>query len=443
MFENKKIFILGMARSGYEVAKLLSKYNNKILITDMKDQDEEKVKELNDLGINVIITDNPLNIFNESFDYVIKNPGIKLDHPLVLKAQELNIKVVNEVEVSYHFLPKNVSIIGITGSNGKTTTTTLTYEFLKEANYPVHLGGNIGIPLSNLVDKVKENDILVLEISGHQLHDMYDFKTDVSVMTNLTEVHIDHFGTYKNYIKNKCKIFNNHSSDDLAILNLDNEDVVNNTKNIKSSKLYFSSKKDADICIIDNYICYKKEKIVDIKDIRLKGMHNLENIMCAIGATKRYGISNEAIRNVLIRFAGVEHRIEFVDKINGREFYNDSKATNVKSTQIALNSFQSPIILLLGGLDRGHSFDDLKDYLTYVKYIVCYGETKERIKDFADKFNVQCTIVDNLEEAVKFSYKMSSEGDTILLSPACASWDQYESFEKRGEEFKKVVGELK
>lgn len=443
MFENKKIFILGMARSGYEVAKFLSKYNNKILITDIKMQDKDKMEELSNLGINVIITDNPLDLFNNSFDFVVKNPGIKLDHPLVLKAQELNIPVVNEVEVAYHFLPKNISIIGITGSNGKTTTTTLIYEFLKEGNYPVHLGGNIGIPLSNLVDNVKENDILVLEISGHQLHDMYDFKTNVSVMTNLSEVHIDHFKTYENYIKNKCKIFNNHTSNDLAILNLDNKDVYNNTKNIKSSKLFFSSTKDADICIKSGFIYYKNEKIVNISDIRLKGVHNLENIMCAIGATKKFGISNESINNVLSKFAGVEHRIEFVDKINGREFYNDSKATNVKSTQIALSSFDCPTILLLGGLDRGHSFDELKDYLTHVKYIVCYGETKNRIKEFANKVNVDCTIVDTLEEAVKFSYEISESGDVILLSPACASWDQYDSFEKRGEEFKRVVGELK
>ena len=164
MFENKKIFILGMARSGYEVAKLLAN-NNTVLVTDMKEQQEEKIKELNDLGVNVIITGNPIELLDETYDYLIKNPGIKFEHPCVKKAEELNIPVINEVEVAYHFLKENVKIIGITGSNGKTTTTTLTYEFLKEANYPVHLGGNIGVPVSALVKDTKQGDILVLEIN--------------------------------------------------------------------------------------------------------------------------------------------------------------------------------------------------------------------------------------------------------------------------------------
>lgn len=442
MFKNKKIFILGMARSGYEAAKLLAP-NNNVLVTDMKEQDEEKVKELNSLGVNVVITNEPVNLLDDSFDYLVKNPGIKFEHPCVEKAESLNIPVINEVEVAYHFLPDDVKIIGITGSNGKTTTTTLTYEFLKEANYPVHLGGNIGVPVCALVNNVKNKDILVLEISGHQLHDMPHFKTNIGVMTNLSEVHIDHFGTYENYKKNKARIFQHHTDNEIAILNLENEDVINETKNINSKKIYFSSKKEADIYLKDNSIYYFDEKIIDVNDIRLKGIHNIENIMCAIGATKQFGIDNESIKNVLTKFAGVEHRIEFVDKIKTREFYNDSKSTNVKSTQVALSAFKSPVILLLGGLDRGLPFDGLKDYLTHVTHIVCYGETKNIIKEFADSINVDCTVVDTLEVAVKVAYDISEENDTILLSPACASWDQYKDFEERGKEFKKIVEKLK
>lgn len=442
MFKNKKIFILGMARSGYEAAKLLAP-NNNVLVTDMKEQDEEKVKELNSLGVNVVITNEPVNLLDDSFDYLVKNPGIKFEHPCVKKAESLNIPVINEVEVAYHFLPDDVKIIGITGSNGKTTTTTLTYEFLKEANYPVHLGGNIGVPVCALVNNVKNKDILVLEISGHQLHDMPHFKTNIGVMTNLSEVHIDHFGTYENYKKNKARIFQHHTDNEIAILNLENEDVINETKNINSKKIYFSSKKEADIYLKDNSIYYFDEKIIDVNDIRLKGIHNIENIMCAIGATKQFGIDNESIKNVLTKFAGVEHRIEFVDKIKTREFYNDSKSTNVKSTQVALSAFKSPVILLLGGLDRGLPFDGLKDYLTHVTHIVCYGETKNIIKEFADSINVDCTVVDTLEVAVKVAYDISEENDTILLSPACASWDQYKDFEERGKEFKKIVEKLK
>lgn len=443
MYENKKILVLGMARSGYYVSRLLSKYNNEIIITDMKDQDKEKIEELHNLGVTFVKTDDPLNLLDDSFDLVIKNPGIRYDHPLILKAQSLNIRVENEVEVSYHLLPKGVTLISITGSNGKTTTTTLIYEFIKKMGLRVHLGGNIGYPLSQIVEDVKEGDIVVTEISGHQLHDMYDFKPHIAVITNLTPVHIDFFGDYNTYISNKVKLFMNQGKDDIAIINKSNKDAYLNTKNINSTKIYFSSSEDADICIKENAIYYRDEKIIDLSDIKIKGMHNYENIMCAIVATKELNIKNETIKEVLNSFRGVEHRIEYVDNINGREFYNDSKATNVKSTEIALNAFKSPTILIMGGLDRGHSFDDLADDLSNVTHVVCYGETKLRIKEFMDNINVECKVVGNLKEAVEVAYELSEPNDTILLSPACASWDQYDNFEIRGTEFKKAVEKLK
>lgn len=438
MFENKKIFILGMARSGYEAAKVLAKSND-ILITDMKEQDEIKVKELNSLGVNVIITNDPLPLLDNTYDFVIKNPGIKLNHPLIEKAKDLKIPVTNEVEVAYQFLKDKVNIIGITGSNGKTTTTTLIYELLKEMGVSCYLGGNIGYPVCSLVDMAKKGDTLVLEISGHQLHDVIDFKTDIGVMTNLSEVHLDHFGTYQNYKENKVKIFDRHTSKDIAVINKENKDVIDITKDIKSTKLYFSSVNKADCYLDNNAIYYKDEKIIDVSDIRIKGVHNLENIMCAILVTKQYNIDNQTIKNVLNNFAGVPHRIEFVKKIQDREFYNDSKSTNVKSTEVALNAFKTPVILLLGGLDRKLPFDELSEYLEHVKYIVCYGETKLKIKEFAIKYNKECVVVDNLESAVRTSFDLSSEGDTILLSPACASWDQFKDFEERGDKFKEYV----
>ena len=443
MFENKKILVLGMARSGYYVSKLLSKYNNEIIVTDKKEQDSMHIKDLEDRGVAFVLSDNPIDLLDESYDLIIKNPGIRYDHPLILKAEKLGIKVVNEVEVAYHFLPNNVSIIAVTGANGKTTTTTLCYEFLKEGGYPVHLGGNIGYPFSQIVEDVKENDIVVLEISAQQLHDMYDFNPTVGILTNLTPVHIDFFGTYENYVAHKLKLFQNQDSNNIAVINKSNKDSYEFTRNLKSKKIYFSSSEDADCKIKESSIYYKNEKIVDLTDIKVKGLHNYENIMCAIIATKHFEISTETIRTVLSSFTGVEHRIEFVDKINGREFYNDSKATNVKSTQIALSAFNTPTILLLGGLDRGHSFDELENYLKNTVHIVCYGETKERIKDFANKCGIAVTVVDTLEEAVNTAYNISKEGDTILLSPACASWDQYNDFEERGREFKRVVETLK
>lgn len=441
MIENKKIFILGMARSGYECAKMLSKYNNEILITDMKAQDSNRVKELEDLKVKFVISENPDEMLDESYDYLIKNPGIIKDHKCVLKAKELNIPVINEVEAAYTFFPKDITIIGITGSNGKTTTTTLIYEMLKEAGLPVYLGGNIGYPVSGLVEKVKSQDILVLEISDHQLTDMYDFKTNISVLTNLSEVHLDFHGSYDIYKNIKKKIFNHHTSDDIAILNYDNNDVMDLTKEIMSNKKYFS-KDNLVNCYIKDRAIYYKDKVIDLAEIKVKGMHNYENIMCAIMTVKEFNVNNETINKVLKEFKGVEHRIEYVANINGREFYNDAKATNTESTITALKSFDKPTILLLGGLDRGHSFEPLNEYMNNVKEVICYGETKMRIKEWCDNINVSCEVVDTLEEATIKAYNHSKEFDVILLSPACASWDQFESFEKRGDKFKEVINSL-
>ncbi len=440
MFKNKKIFILGMGKSGVSVAKLLAK-DNHILITDIKCDDLEQVRELEDLGVNVIITKNQSEIFDNSYDYLVKNPGVRLDNSVVLKAEEYNIPVLTELEVAYRYLPE-VKIVGITGSNGKTTTTTIIYEFLKTAGLPVHLAGNIGYPLCSQLDKIKKGDILVVEISSHQLVNLDKFKVDVAVLTNLYQVHLDFFGTFEKYKMNKLRIFNNQDEDSVAILNKGDKEVYELTKNLKAKKEYFSYKEDADICIDGENIVLNNEKVISLSDIRVKGVHNYENIMAAILAAKQFNVSNKVIKEVLNNFAGVEHRIEFVAKIKGREFYNDSKATNVDSTITALKSFNNDVILILGGLDRGHSFEPLLPYLKHVKHIVCYGETKMRIKDFADKNNIDVTVTDNLMEAVHVAYNISLEGDTILLSPACASWDQYKSFEDRGNEFKKIVGEL-
>ena len=442
MFENKKIFILGMARSGYEAAKVLAKHNNQITITDMKDQDTEHIKELIDLGVNFIKSDNPSDLLDETYDYLVKNPGIKIDHPTVQKAKSLNIPVTNEVEVAYSYFPKNIKIIAITGSNGKTTTTTMIYEILKKASLPVLLGGNIGHPVCSLVEIVKENDILVLEISSHQLHDMKDFKANISIMTNLSPVHLDHFGTYEYYKRQKFKIFNNQTKDDIAILNKENIDVMSGENKIKSTKIYFSSKDETNCYLNKDTIYFNNEKVIKTNEITVQGIHNYENAMCAIIVAKTLGVSNKIIKQFFKEFKGVEHRIEYVRELNGVKYYNDSKATNTESTCIALSSFKNPTILLLGGLDRGHSFEPLLPFMQNVKYILAYGQTKNRIAEFAKENGFKVEQYDTLSECVKRSYNLSTEDDVVLLSPACASWDQYESFEKRGEEFKKNVKEL-
>jgi len=441
VFENKKIFILGMARSGYEAAKLLSDYNNEIIVTDGKEQDSSLVSELESLGVKVIITGDQLSLLDDSFDYVIKNPGIKYDNPVVVKAKELGIKVINEVEMAYSFLDKSVNIIGVTGSNGKTTTTTLISEFMKNSFDNVYLGGNIGIPLSNFVRDIKPNSYLVLEISDHQLCDMYNFKTNVSVLTNITPTHLDFHKSYEVYQMTKKKIFNNHTSDDLAVINKDDEVSMKITDDIKSTKVYYGHDKTNLAYYDEEGIYYDGKLVIKLDDIILKGKHNYQNIMGAIIAVKKYGVTDEVIQKVLKEFKGVEHRLEYVDTIDGVTYYNDSKATNCVSTITALNSFDKPTILLLGGYDRGHSFHDLDDSMKNVKCVVCFGETKNRIEEFCNDLNIKCYKNDTLKEAMNVVKDICTPGDVVLLSPACASWDQYDRFEDRGDEFKNLVRE--
>lgn len=445
MFENKKIFILGMARSGYHAARVLAKRGNTIVLNDKNaNQDKNHIKELEDLGVKVILGDHPDDILDESFDYLIKNPGVHFDHKYLKYAEEHNIKVINEIEMAYHLLPKGVKLVAITGTNGKTTTTSLTYEIVSAA-FPgrTHLAGNIGFPLCEVIEDIKENDYLVMEIGVPQLHDFYDFNPDIAVLTNIYEAHLDMFGTREYYNENKLRIFQNHTSKNIAIINKGNEDAYRITKDIKSTKKYFTSKEKIDGAYLENgKIYYYGEEIIDTKDIKLQGNHNYENVMCAIMIAKELGISNEIMCKAISEFTGVEHRIEYVRTFEGKDFYNDSKATNITATQIALSAFKKPTIILLGGQERTQNFLDLKDYMKNTKAVVCYGECKERCKKQIDSLGIKCTMVDTLKEALEVANKESVSGDVILLSPASASWDQYAKFEDRGDEFKKLVKEL-
>lgn len=445
MNNKKKVLVLGMARSGYEAAKFLAGKGYEVIINDAKEeQNVEQVEELKKLGVQLILGSHPDDLFDDSFEMMVKNPGIPNNHKYVVKANECNIPVINEVELGFRYFPKGVKIVGVTGTNGKTTTTTIIYEILKAANKSVYLMGNIGYPVCSFIPVLKDGDIAVMEISDHQLCNVVDFKTNISVLTNLSEAHLDFHGSYEAYKSMKKRIFNHHTQDDVAVLNLGDQEVLSLTSDIHSTKKYFASHvANRNGCaIVDNYICYNNDKIMPVSDVKIKGMHNYENAMAAIVVAKELGVENDSIVSVLSTFGGVEHRIEYVKTVEEREFYNDSKATNVTSTQIALSSFTKPTVLLLGGLDRGHSFDGLKEYLGHVKLIVSYGETKDRINDFAKAYNIPCEVVDTLEEATYRAYNLSEAGDVILLSPACASWDQFKDFEIRGNCFKEYVNKL-
>ncbi len=438
MFENKKIFVFGMARSGYEVSKVLLQRNCEVLIVDSKEQKEDHVLEIESLGGQVIVSNEPEAFLDDSYDYVVKNPGIRKDHVCLEKARSLHIPIINEIELSYHLLP-DVYLIGVTGSNGKTTTTTLIYEILKKANLPVHLGGNIGYPLSSLVSKVKEKDIVLLEISDHQLCDMYDFKTNMSVFTNVSPTHLDFHDSYDTYKKMKMRIFNHHNDTDIAILNKDNEEVMELTKDIPSKKFYFSSKGNTDIYVEDNQIVCPNYLTLQLDNMKVKGTHNYENIMASVLVAKNLEINEDVVKDVVYHFCGVEHRIEYVLDYKGISIYNDSKSTNNVATITALKSFEKPVILLMGGLDRGQDYEELYPFMNHVKEVLCFGETKNKIYDFCLKHEIKCSYLDSLKEAVEISLKDAEEGDIILLSPAHASWDQYACFEDRGNEFKEEV----
>ena len=446
MFENKKILILGMARSGYEAAKILLKRNNEVVLNDkdvFENHSLDQINELKKLGCQLVFGSHPDDLLDSSFDLLIKNPGISPHHKYVERAKELDIPVINEVEMAYLLLPKEVTLVSITGTNGKTTTTTLIYEIIKNSGKRVHLTGNIGYPLCSFLDKIKSGDIIVMETSCQQLVNLYEYHPNICVMTNLSEAHTDFLDSYDNYKKTKARIYQKMTKNDLLILNQENGDLMDLTKDVNfTNKVYFSSSNKALCYYKDGFIYYDDNKYLDTKELILKGVHNYENIMASIIVAKKLDIADTVIKNTLKNFSGVAHRLEYLGEFKKRKFYNDSKATNIKSTQIALSSFTTPVILILGGLERHQDFHLLDKFMSNVKLIVCYGQNKERIVDFGKDLKIETIKCDNLKEAFKICYDHSLEDDTILLSPARASWDQYKCFEDRGEEFRAEFNNL-
>lgn len=435
VYKNLKILILGGAKSGLSVAKLVAN-DNDVTLTDMNPLKEEDEKYLKELNVKVIITKDQASLIDSSWDLIIKNPAIMYTSEVYQKCLKLNLKVENELEVGYHFLPENVFIIGVTGSNGKTTTTTMIYELLKKMGKSVVLAGNIGEPLCSALDRVKKNDILLLEISDHQLVDMHKFKTNISVLTNICPTHLDYHGTYEHYRDTKKKIFNNHTSKDLAIINYKNSDALLVSKDILSTKIYFNDDKNY---FDENAIYIDNEKIIALDDISVVGSHNYENILAALLVIKNFGLDKNIIKEFLKEFKGVEHRLEFVTKKDGVKYYNDSKATNPVATITALKTFKNPIHLILGGQERYQDFNELNDYMGYVKHIYAIGTVTDRLENYANDIKKPITKCYTLKTAMESVKQNVEKGDIVLLSTASASQDQYKRFEDRGEEFKKLI----
>lgn len=436
-FSHDHVLVLGLAKSGTAAAKLLLRNNINVRINDFNTLPEDAiVHELSSMGAEVIVGSHPLSVLDD-IDLIVKNPGIPYENTVLVAAAEKGIPIITEIELVAN-LSRNNRLIGITGSNGKTTTTTLVNEMLVKSEQKVKLAGNIGIVATEVAQSLTADEILLLELSSFQLMGINQFKPNYAVLLNLYEAHLDYHGTVENYRLAKQNIFKNQTTENYLIYNADDAAVVEAVKDSLAHLVPFSVEKaqPTGAWRDERNIYFKTDKIIAIEDIVLVGEHNLANVLAAVAVSMLNGATIAGIQAVLTEFSGVKHRLQFVDKVNSRLFFNDSKATNMLATEIALKSFSRPTILLAGGLDRGTDFDVLIPFLTHVKAMVVFGETAMKLTALAKRAKIATVIqVPNVNEATREAYKISETGDVILLSPACASWDQYKTFEERGNMF--------
>lgn len=444
-YKHKKILVLGLAKSGVSAAALLHKLGAFVTVNDYKPLSENpEAQGLLAQGIKVVCGGHPVELMEEGFELVVKNPGIPYHNPMIEEAMEKQIPVITEVELAYQI--SEAPFIGITGTNGKTTTTTLIFEMLQIGKQNPLIAGNIGTVASGVAQEASKEDNIVIELSSFQLMGISTFRPKIAIITNLYNAHLDYHGTIEEYHLAKARITENQTEDDYFICNADQEEVMLIAKNSKAKIIPFSTKRPLEngVFVEDGWVFFNQEKIISLGDIALPGVHNLENILSAVAAARLVGADKEAIVQVLRTFTGVRHRLQYVDEVTGRKFYNDSKATNILATQKALAAFEAPVILLAGGLDRGNSFDELIPSLEGVKALVTFGQTAEKIEEAGKRAGIKMMIrVDNVEKAVPEAFNLSDAGDVILLSPACASWDQYKTFEVRGDMFIEAVHKLK
>ncbi|WP_027107363.1 UDP-N-acetylmuramoyl-L-alanine--D-glutamate ligase [Ligilactobacillus ceti] len=444
-YQNKNVLVLGLGKSGLAAADLLNKLGANVTINDFKvPEDLSIVHQLEEQGMKVVLGSHPLELL-EQCELMVKNPGIPYTNPLVAAAQKQGLTIITEPELA--FMVSKAPVIAVTGTNGKTTTTTLITAMLNQNRSQGHAYavGNIGVPASEIAQKATADDVLVFEMSSFQLMGIQTFRPKIAVLTNLYEAHTDYHGSRDNYVAAKQRILMNQTDEDYFVANFDQAEVRAIAENSAAEVVSFSRKDTADAMVKDGAIYYKNEKIIAVAELRLPGLHNLENALAATSVAKLMGVATADIVEVLSTFTGVRHRTQYVTTIAGRKFYNDSKATNMEATKQALTGFSKNVILLAGGLDRGFTFDALvPDLKNKVKALVVFGETADLLAQAGETAQVADIIyTKDAQTAVKAAYQLSQPEDVILLSPACASWDQWKNFEIRGDKYIEAIEELK
>lgn len=447
-YRDQHVVVLGMAKSGVAVAKLLHRFGAHVVVNDQKPREQAAgVEELEALGITCICGHHPDDLIHSGVSLVVKNPGIPYEAFPVAKAVSLGIPVITEVELAYQI--SRAPIIGITGSNGKTTTTTLVGLMLKEAGIDALVGGNIGTVLCGLAEEARADQWLVAELSSFQLQGTKEFRPRIGVLMNLYPAHLDYHHSLESYLDAKMKLFANQGTDDVAVLPYDQPELRERFASLQAQTYYFSKseKLSRGAYVQDGMIVYadgegNDEEIIAVADIAVP---HVDNALAAVIVSRLAGADKQSIVRVLSAFAGVEHRMEFVANIAGVSYYNDSKATNPEAASRALQACTQPVVWICGGLDRGVDFKELIPIMQgRVKAMVALGETADTMLARGAEAGIGERIrVDTVEEAVQAAASLAQAGDIVLLSPACASWDMFPSFEVRGSMFKDGVHRLK
>ena len=438
----KRALVVGLGKSGVASALFLKAHGAKVTVSDTKSGDElrNEIPVLLDHGITVETGGHGDRTFRGQ-DLIVVSPGVPVDAPPLVQARALGEAVIGEIELAAQFLPG--PIVAITGSNGKTTTTTLTGEILTAAGLPALVGGNIGTPAISLAERAKPETAIVLEISSFQLETIQTFRPKVAVVLNVTPDHLDRHRTFEVYVDAKARIFENQQASDFAVLNADDLTCVAMGARTRAQVFWFSRQKEVQhgACVREGNIVFRDQsgqrEIMQVSEISLKGAHNLENVLAAVCAGALMGCAPDKIRQAVCGFKAVEHRLEYVATIRGVDYYNDSKATNVDATIKALESFPANIHLILGGKDKGSDYTVLNDLLRQrVKRVYTIGAAAAKIES---QIKAEVVHAETLENAIRKANAEAQSGDVVLLAPACASFDQFKSYEHRGKMFKEIV----